>query len=365
MRGLKSIPWFYVIFFLSFSNCSLEASSNKKLRSAVVVGTVYCDTCFQENFSKSSHFIPGASVAVECKDETSKPSFQQEVKTDKHGEFKVHLPFSVSEHVRKIKRCSVKLVSSSESSCAVASSATSSSLRLKSRNQGTSIFSAGFFSFKPLKQPNLCNQKPSLENSKIFNSKKALIPPIVVNTPILPPLDPSHLPPLPLISSLPPLPQLPIPLPPVPLPPVPGPLPPAPPLPIPLPPVPGPLPPVPLPPVPGPLPPIPGPLPPIPLPPVPGPLPPAPPLPIPLPPVPLPPVPGPLPPIPGPLPPVPGPLPPIPGPLPPVPLPPVPGPLPPIPGPLPPIPGLTPPAPPLPIPLPPVIPGIPPAFSSP
>ncbi|XP_044505482.1 vegetative cell wall protein gp1-like isoform X3 [Mangifera indica] len=408
MRGLKSIPWFYVIFFLSFSNCSLEASSNKKLRSAVVVGTVYCDTCFQENFSKSSHFIPGASVAVECKDETSKPSFQQEVKTDKHGEFKVHLPFSVSEHVRKIKRCSVKLVSSSESSCAVASSATSSSLRLKSRNQGTSIFSAGFFSFKPLKQPNLCNQKPSLENSKIFNSKKALIPPIVVNTPILPPLDPSHLPPLPLISSLPPLPQLP-PLPALPsLPPLPGrktmqknagklfqetqtqlsksqqkevnhpdvSLPP-------LPPVPGPLPPVPLPPVPGPLPPtppLPIPLPPVPLPPVPGPLPPAPPLPIPLPPVPgplppvpLPPVPGPLPPIPGPLPPiplppVPGPLPPappLPIPLPPVPLPPVPGPLPPIPGPLPPVPGLTPPAPPLPIPLPPVIPGIPPAFSSP
>ncbi|XP_031285650.1 extensin-like [Pistacia vera] len=220
MRGLKIMSWFYTIFFLSFTICSLEARSNKKLHSAVVVGSVYCDTCFQEDFSKSSHFISGASVAVECKDETSKPSFRQEVKTDEHGEFKVHLPFSVSKHVRRIKSCSVKLISSSEPYCAVASSPTSSSLRLKSRNEGTHIFSAGFFSFKPLKQTNLCYQKPSLENSEKFNGKKASFPPTDENTPFpppiqdptmpgLPPLDPSHLPPLPLLPRLPPLPQLP------------------------------------------------------------------------------------------------------------------------------------------------------------
>jgi hypothetical protein len=28
------------------------------------------------------------------------------------------------------------------------------------------IFSARFFTFKPLKQPNLCNQKPSIQDSK-------------------------------------------------------------------------------------------------------------------------------------------------------------------------------------------------------
>ncbi|KAI9153769.1 hypothetical protein LWI28_016309 [Acer negundo] len=213
------MSWFFIIFFLSFTVSNLEAipADQKKPPSTFVVGTVYCDTCFQENFSKSSHFISGASVAVECRDGTSKPSFQQEVKTDEHGEFKIPLPFSVSKHVKKIKRCSVKLIKSSEPNCAVASTATSSSLHLKSRKEGTHIFSAGFFTFKPLNQPNLCNQKPSLENSKAIDNPS--FPP-----PIQDPTTPD-LPGIPLLPKLPPLPQLP-PLPPLPglpyLPPMPG-----------------------------------------------------------------------------------------------------------------------------------------------
>ncbi|KAJ4707232.1 Pollen Ole e 1 allergen/extensin [Melia azedarach] len=227
------MSWFYLIFLLCFLIGNLEARNlEKKNPSAVVVGTVFCDTCFRGDFSKSSHFISGASVAVECKDENSKRSFREEVKTDEHGEFKVHLPFSVSKHVKKIKRCSVKLISSREPYCAVASTATSSSLHLKERKQGIHIFSAGFFTFKPLKQPNLCNQKPSLENSEELNSKKTSVPsfnnPGVFPPPIQDPTSPPGLPQLPLLPRLPPLPQLPS-LPPLPglpnLPPMPGKLP--------------------------------------------------------------------------------------------------------------------------------------------
>ncbi|KAG6741863.1 hypothetical protein POTOM_055143 [Populus tomentosa] len=215
------MPWFFIIFLLSctFNNLSAEASHGRKLPSAVVVGTVFCDTCFQEDFSRNSHFISGASVAVECKDEESRPGFREEVKTDEHGEFQVHLPFSVSKHTRKIKRCSVKLLSSGEPFCAVASSATSSSLHLKSRKQGTHVFSAGFFTFKPEKQPILCNQKPSIENSREFSSREASLPSIDnptfppplrdPATPDLPPLNQNYLPPLPGLPKLPPLPQLP------------------------------------------------------------------------------------------------------------------------------------------------------------
>lgn len=164
----------------------------------------------------------GASVAVECRDGygiSSGPRFRKEVKTDEHGEFRVRLPFSVSKHVKRIKGCTVKLVSSSEPYCAVASAATSSSLRLKSRKQGLHIFSAGFFSFKPLKQPNLCNQKPSIQNTKGLRSvKTSSFPP-----PLQDPNTPGgggvpFLPSLPPLPGLPPLPQLP----PMPLPPLPG-----------------------------------------------------------------------------------------------------------------------------------------------
>ncbi|KAA8547876.1 hypothetical protein F0562_004305 [Nyssa sinensis] len=220
---------FLTIIILSFTfNYVSEARYEKKLPSAVLVGTVYCNTCFQEEFSRTSHFISGASVAVECGDTNSKPSFHEEVKTNEYGEFRVHLPFSVSKHVKKIKGCSVKLISSSEPYCAVASTASSSSLHLKSRNHGTHTFSAGFFTFKPLKQPNLCNQKPSFQNPKKlkFNFTKSLFPnpdyttfpPPIQDppTPFLPPLDKNHFHPLPQLPILPPLPQLP------PLPPLPG-----------------------------------------------------------------------------------------------------------------------------------------------
>ncbi|KDP24305.1 hypothetical protein JCGZ_25601 [Jatropha curcas] len=221
---------FFVIFFLCFTLNNLNLSQARPLQnlpSAVVVGTVYCDTCFQEDFSKNSRFISGASVAVECRDENAKKGFYQEVKTNNHGEFRVHLPFSVSKHVKKIKKCSVKLISSNEPYCAIASTATSSTLHLKSRKQGIHIFSAGFFSFKPQNQPNLCNQKPSIQDSKELNSQKiSSIPPFStpISNPIFPPPleDPTipNLPPvtqnpvppvptIPLLPNLPPLPQLP------------------------------------------------------------------------------------------------------------------------------------------------------------
>lgn len=98
----------------------------------------------------------GASVAVECKVGDSKPRFYKEVKTNEHGEFKVKLPFSVRKHVKRIKGCSFKLMSSNEPHCAVASAsaAATTSLRLKKKLQGEHIFSAGIFSFKPIKSQN-------------------------------------------------------------------------------------------------------------------------------------------------------------------------------------------------------------------
>ncbi|KAG7550781.1 hypothetical protein ISN45_Aa06g015320 [Arabidopsis thaliana x Arabidopsis arenosa] len=209
--------WFSLMIFLGISiNGGLSQGQQhviKKTRSsAVVVGTVYCDTCFNDAFSKShNHLIPGALVAVECIDENSKPSFRQEVKTDKRGEFKVKLPFSVSKHVKKIKRCSVKLLSSSQPYCSIASSATSSSLkRLKSSHHGenTRVFSAGFFTFRPENQPEICSQKPIN-----LQASKPLLPDPSFPQPIQDPPNPSPLPNLPIVPPLPnlPLPDLPLP----------------------------------------------------------------------------------------------------------------------------------------------------------
>nr|ABN09049.1 hypothetical protein MtrDRAFT_AC172742g21v1 [Medicago truncatula] len=63
----------------------------------------------------------------------------KQVKTNEHGEFKIQLPFSVRKHVKRIKGCVVKLVSSNEPFCSIASAASSSSLHLKSMIQGNQI----------------------------------------------------------------------------------------------------------------------------------------------------------------------------------------------------------------------------------
>lgn len=152
---------------------------------------------------------------MECRDEnTSKTSFKRQVKTNKNGKFKVVLPFSVAKHIKKIESCGVKLIKSSEPFCSVASSATSSSLKLKnSKNKnGVRIFSAGFFTFKPLEQPTLCNQKSDILKSKQINPQlpfPPIVPPVIQPPSFLPPnpLQPAPLipnpfqPPAPLIPN--------------------------------------------------------------------------------------------------------------------------------------------------------------------
>ncbi|KAL8528513.1 hypothetical protein ACS0TY_006084 [Phlomoides rotata] len=217
------MSWFWAIIFLVFALSTSSEANHHHKSSAVIVGTVYCDTCFQQNI-KNIHFISGASVAVACKDTSSTPSFRAEVKTDSHGEFKVHLPSPISKHVNKIKGCSVRLISSNKPYCAVAATATSSNLYLKSRKEGTHVFSAGFFTFRPLKEPQVCDQKPRKNNnfkkpmkldeklSQISNPNDPTFLPPIHDPPSDPPALGGFLPPLP---RLPPLPQLPL-LPPLP-----------------------------------------------------------------------------------------------------------------------------------------------------
>lgn len=152
---------------------------------------------------------------VQCKDTRSRTIFQHRVETDSHGEFNVHLPFPVSKHVTKIRGCSVRLVNSNRPYCAIAASAASSALRrLKSRKDGTRVFSAGFFTFRPLKQPDICDEnKPSIKKfkklSQISNPDDPAFLPPIQDPPssygsFLPPL-----PPLPQLPRLPPLPGIP------------------------------------------------------------------------------------------------------------------------------------------------------------
>ncbi|KAI3794046.1 hypothetical protein L1987_36671 [Smallanthus sonchifolius] len=169
---------------------------------AILIGTVYCDTCFQQHFSTFSHFISGALVAVECGGDeiqasAKKPRFRVEVKTNVKGEFRVTLPFSATKHVDEIKQCSVKLLSSSEPNCAVAviSTATSSSIRVKMKTHENHVFSTGFFTFQPLEQPKRCQWESHANSNDEIIASTPLPSPVVdgMLAPILPLTDQNHI----------------------------------------------------------------------------------------------------------------------------------------------------------------------------
>lgn len=56
-----------LLAFCCILRCCANAAGEKQrppIKSAVVVGTVYCDTCFLQKLSKSGHFIPGKLITL-------------------------------------------------------------------------------------------------------------------------------------------------------------------------------------------------------------------------------------------------------------------------------------------------------------
>ncbi|KAI4375266.1 hypothetical protein MLD38_013156 [Melastoma candidum] len=206
------MSWLLItVFLLGLSLSSLEANY---LQSTVVVGSVYCDTCFNNRLSKTGHFIPGATVAVQCIDENAKRSFYEEVTTDEHGEFRVLLPFYVAPHVRKIEGCSVKWINSGEPFCSVPTMGASPLLRLTLKMPDAHVFSAGNFMFKPLTQPALCSKEQGLDYREFSSPKPGFIPPIFgpwTTEPKNPNMHPAVnlVTPVPLLPWLPLMPQVP------------------------------------------------------------------------------------------------------------------------------------------------------------
>ncbi|XP_020103805.1 pollen allergen Che a 1-like [Ananas comosus] len=222
---LAVILLYCCIFFCS--SAAHHRVRKKHFAPAVVVGAVFCDTCFLRKLSESSRFISGATVAIECRrDESARPSFRKEVLTDRRGVFRIRLPAEVTKHVKSVRPCSVNLIRSSDPFCAAPSTAALLLHRFKSRWQAADVrvLSAGIFAFKPLQRPEFCDRRR--DRSSPESEQNAEQPAFFFPTPNFPflPSPPSFLPPNPLQpppSVLPPLPFQPSPPPFVNLPPLP------------------------------------------------------------------------------------------------------------------------------------------------
>ncbi|XP_020588567.1 uncharacterized protein LOC110030273 [Phalaenopsis equestris] len=201
-----SISWIPLLA-LSHICFFVACGSTNQDPTAIIVGTVYCNTCFHQNSSRHNQVLSGASVLVDCNNQITKSGFQNFVKTDKDGVFRVQLPSEISKHIKTIKQCSVKLISSNDPFCAVAAPPTSSSFHLKSTKNKVHVFSSGFFAFRSLNQSELCYEKRSVESFSDFSAAKDITPSSPLPALNIPPLP--QIPLLPTLPNLPPLPTLP------------------------------------------------------------------------------------------------------------------------------------------------------------
>ncbi|GAB4828553.1 hypothetical protein Ancab_018213 [Ancistrocladus abbreviatus] len=183
-----------------------------------VVGAVYCDTCFNNVFSRHSYFMPGVDVHVQCRFKANSPrtseliSFSANRTTNENGVYRLEIPsvdgIDCTDGPAIQSSCQASLITSSSSACDIpASRATTYEISIKSKQSNLCIYSFSALSFRPMeKNYTLCGRKPeqlpTLNATSFFLPYGFLWPPL----PQLPPLPTLPIPPFPPFSYTPALP---------------------------------------------------------------------------------------------------------------------------------------------------------------
>ncbi|XP_048575067.1 protein DOWNSTREAM OF FLC-like [Triticum urartu] len=105
------------------------AEARKSGSNITVVGSVYCDACSNNTFSKHSFFLKGARVLIQCNFKVNSSAAPEEISleaertTDQHGVYKLDVPpvdgFECREGHELRSACRATLVRSSSAACNV------------------------------------------------------------------------------------------------------------------------------------------------------------------------------------------------------------------------------------------------------
>ncbi|KAG9446368.1 hypothetical protein H6P81_012496 [Aristolochia fimbriata] len=215
------------------------ADEQKPISKVTVVGTVYCDTCSNNSFSKHSYFLPGVRVRIQCKFKANslqagKISLSLNKTTDKYGTYKFEIPafggFECQEGTLIESICRAKVIRSSASSCNTPGlKASTKQMAAISKQAHLCIYSFNALNYRPHKRNHaICGAYKEETLTRSLNSSEFFLPFFPpFNFPLppwpslpLPPFPHLPLPPLPFqfppIPFLPKPPSLPFPFPPLP-----------------------------------------------------------------------------------------------------------------------------------------------------
>ncbi|WVZ65503.1 hypothetical protein U9M48_014855 [Paspalum notatum var. saurae] len=127
-----------------------------------VVGSVYCDACSNNTFSKHSFFLKGARVLIKCSFKVNSTSAEElsleaERTTDQHGVYKLDVPpvdgFECREGHELRSACRATLVRSSSAACNVPGLGGSTQhIALRSRATNACFLNLNALNFRPAKR---------------------------------------------------------------------------------------------------------------------------------------------------------------------------------------------------------------------
>ncbi|KAI3452560.1 hypothetical protein Pfo_009224 [Paulownia fortunei] len=221
MFSSMNILFLFLFLFLANSPCLLLAQPPQPTSHITILGSVYCDVCYYNTFSKHSYFLPGVDVHVQCKLKASSPRTTEQISfavnrtTDRYGMYKLDIPsvdgVDCTEDPTIQSFCQASLIGSTVSACNVPSTrSTSTEVTVKSKQNNACTYTLGALSYKPPRRNvTLCGNE-RLESENSWNTSKFFlpyIPPYVLPWPTFPQFPP--LPQIPPLPQFPPLPQLP------------------------------------------------------------------------------------------------------------------------------------------------------------
>ncbi|KAL6846799.1 hypothetical protein ACP4OV_024247 [Aristida adscensionis] len=149
-----------LLLLMLFLGTEAEFLSNN----ITVVGSVYCDACANNTFSKHSFFLKGAKVLIKCSFRVNSTaseelSLEAERTTDKNGVYKLDVPpvdgFACREGHDLRSACRATLLRSPSAACdvpALRGSTSTQHVALRSRGTGACFLNLNALAFRPAKR---------------------------------------------------------------------------------------------------------------------------------------------------------------------------------------------------------------------
>ncbi|KAJ6837108.1 RNA-binding protein 12-like [Iris pallida] len=140
---------------------SLEADAGQ-IKNITVIGTVFCDACSNNSFTRNSYFLQGVKVLVECKlraNQTSNEEISITVNrmTDQFGVYKLEIPpidgFECKDGWEPESFCQATLVESPSPLCNLpAIKSSTEHVALKNKKANACVYNLNALSYRPSKR---------------------------------------------------------------------------------------------------------------------------------------------------------------------------------------------------------------------